>query len=128
MTEHAALAPTSRGRWMMLRTVLIPLAAVVIAAGALIYSITKPTPSSGQLTSLRSQVASLSSQVNRLRSGAISSDASTLTKIFVLQHTVGCLRKWQNKLRGVQPGWLDPSNGYPADDFLMTLTGTFIQC
>jgi hypothetical protein len=113
---------------MMVRTVLVPLAAVLIAAGALTYAIMKPTPSSTQEASLRAQVASLSLQVDRLRSGAINSDASNLTKLFALQHTVSCLRRWQNKLRGVQPGWLIPSNGYPADDFLMTLTGTFEQC
>jgi outer membrane murein-binding lipoprotein Lpp len=128
VTDHTALPASSRGRWTTVRTVVIPLAAVLIAVGALIYAITKPSPSSSQVASLRSQVASLTSQVNRLRSGAINADAATMTKILILQHTVGCLRKWQNKLQGEQPAWLVPSNGYPANAFLMTLTGTLIQC
>jgi len=114
---------------MTVRTVVIPVVAIVLAAAALAYAIAKPASSSSrQVTSLRGEVASLSSQVKRLRSGAINADASTLTKIFILQHTVKCLRTWQDKLRGEQPGWLTPANGYPADAYLMTLTGTLIEC
>jgi hypothetical protein len=50
----------------MVRTVLIPLAAVLIAAGALIYALTKPTVSPSEEAALRSQVAALRSEVASL--------------------------------------------------------------
>jgi hypothetical protein len=50
----------------MVRSVLIPLAVVLIAAGALIYAITKPTASPSQAAALRRQVAALRSEVASL--------------------------------------------------------------